>query len=804
MTADCIDFEDLTIGKQYLNGDSFVADDTGFQAKITLEDFQWSSGGMTSDGYAEVQNGGLANGSGQELQVNNTLLRFDFEEPVSGLTMKYGEYGGNLNIEINGDPFVFEDFVEIGVGTPTPTLGGVEIYVIEAEPTQVGQIRLVGNIDQLKIGGQELWIDDVCLEIPNADPQFDFGDAPDSYGTTQANFGPSHLVAKNVYLGRLVDPEFDGMPSANADRDDIAGTTDDEDGVKFTSAIVAGQVADVEVIASTDGWLNAWADFNQDGQWTSKEQIFDAVPVSAGINVLNFSVSENAVTNETTYTRWRFSDTHKHLEPTTVQDEPRAQIPNGEVEDHPAVIRDGNPEHRFDFGDAPDSYRTTLANTGPSHRIEQGVHLGAGVDAEPDGQPSPNATRDDAAGFDDEDGVNFVSPLVAGDMTKVEVTASVDGWLNAWVDFDGSGSWSLGEQIYNAQPVSAGVNVLNFMVPAGSVTNELTYSRWRFSTEAKGLPYHGEIELRSVNGEVEDHALRIQDPPKEDRVDFGDLPDSYQTLLVSNGARHEINPNIYLGKLIDADSDGQPSPGADRDDSNTSDDEDGIRFLTPMLPGTDAKVEVTASEDGWLNAWVDFNRDGTFDPTTEAIATAEFIPIGTTVLTFPVPKLENVEPHSLAYSRFRFSSDTKLLGPFGVNADGTIPNGEVEDYAYMNGDLDGDLDRDIDDVDIMSKAIKDGSVGKTDLNCDGTTDQADMDLLIEEIFGTYKGDTDLDGDVDFADFLNLSANFGKSPDASWADGDFDSDCEVGFTDFLLLSKNFGKTANPAAVDAAFA
>ena len=932
MTADCIDFEDLTLGKQYLHGDSFIADDTGFQAEISLEDFTWSSGGTTSAGYAEVQNGLLAGGSGQELQVNNTLLRFDFAEPVSGLSVKYGEYGGNLNLEINGDFHVFEDFTDIGSGTPIPSLGGVDIFVNDDPSSDLGEVKLVGIVEQLKIGGQELWIDDVCLSDSDREPRFDFGDAPDSYGTTLANFGPAHLVVPDVHLGRTVDPELNGQPSPNANRDDANGTIDDEDGVTFTSAIVAGQNASVEVIASTDGWLNAWADFNQDGQWTINEKIFDQ-PINAGVNALNFAVPARSVTNEMTFTRWRFSNTHKSLEPTTIQDEPDLRRPNGEVEDHPIVIRDGQPDRRLDFGDAPDSYRTTLASLGPSHRIVQGIHLGDGVDAEPDGQPSPNAMRDDLASSDDEDGVKFITPLVAGHMADVEVVASVDGWLNAWVDFNQDGTWAPGEKIFSAQPLVAGANVLSFAVPDDSVTNEMTHSRWRFSTEAMNLPFHGgpagadsvngEVEdhaLRfqdppqqrldygdapdsyrttlaslgpshrivqgihlgdgvdaepdgqpspnamrddltssddedgvkfitplvaghmadvevvasvdgwlnawvdfnqdgtwapgekifsaqplvaganvlsfavpddsvtnemthsrwrfsteamnlpfhggpagadSVNGEVEDHALRFQDPPQQ-RLDYGDAPKSYRTLLADNGARHRIDPDFYLGSSIDAEPDGQPSLGAVRDDLNTIDDEDGVRFLTPLLPGTDAKVEVTASEDGWLNAWVDFDRNGSWDPATEAIATAEFIPIGTTILTFVVPEIDDVDHNSLAYSRFRFSSDTQFLNPWGVRADGTLPNGEVEDYAYLNGDLDGDLDRDIDDVNIMSKAIKNGTGGLTDLNYDGTTDQSDMDILIEKIFGTHRGDADLDGDVDFADFLTQSATSATS------------------------------------------
>src|SRR5690242_9110443 len=63
--------------------------------------------------------------------------------------------------------------------------------------------------------------------------------------------------------------------------------------------------------------------------------------------------------------------------------------------------------------------------------------------------------------------------------------------------------------------------------------------------------------------------LRIE--PLEDRLllaaDFGDAPKPYPTLLVDNGARHEaIGPR--LGALIDTESDGQPTPAANGDDTH--------------------------------------------------------------------------------------------------------------------------------------------------------------------------------------------------------------------------------------------
>jgi len=56
----------------------------------------------------------------------------------------------------------------------------------------------------------------------------------------------------------------------------------------------------------------------------------------------------------------------------------------------------------------------------------------------------------------------------------------------------------------------------------------------------------------------------------------------------------------------------------------------------------------------------------------------------------------------------------------------------------------------------------------------------------------FDGDLDGDLDVDFADFLVLSTNFGKS-EATSAEGDIDGDGAVSFADFLLLSANFGKS-----------
>ena len=50
------------------------------------------------------------------------------------------------------------------------------------------------------------------------------------------------------------------------------------------------------------------------------------------------------------------------------------------------------------------------------------------------------------------------------------------------------------------------------------------------------------------------------------------------------------------------------------------------------------------------------------------------------------------------------------------------------------------------------------------------------------------GDTNLDGRVDFADFLTMSSNFGG--EGGWSEGNLNGDDQIDFADFLILSSKF--------------
>ena len=116
-------------------------------------------------------------------------------------------------------------------------------------------------------------------------------------------------------------------------------------------------------------------------------------------------------------------------------------------------------------------------------------------------------------------------------------------------------------------------------------------------------------------------------------------------------------------------------------------------------------------------------------------------------------------------------------------------------------DLIGDYNEsgflDAPDIDILSEQVQMGDyVAEYDLNDDDELSELDRQFWITELVNTLPGDADLDGSVEFADFLSLSSSFGM--EAGWAEGDFDGDQEVQFPDFLLLSQNFGQTAQAIA------
>lgn len=164
-----------------------------------------------------------------------------------------------------------------------------------------------------------------------------------------------------------------------------------------------------------------------------------------------------------------------------------------------------NTSAQFDFGDAPDpTYPTLLVNNGARHMVG-GFFLGSQIDAEVDGIPSQMADGDDNSFFDDEDGVLFPIWLVPGQNTTIVITASQQGFLDAWIDLQGNGDWlDPGDQIFSSQPLNAGSNALTFLFSPLAASAIFTRARFRFSSLG-GLSFTGS----ALDGEVEDYLIYL-------------------------------------------------------------------------------------------------------------------------------------------------------------------------------------------------------------------------------------------------------------------------------------------------------
>ena len=174
-----------------------------------------------------------------------------------------------------------------------------------------------------------------------------------------------------------------------------------------------------------------------------------------------------------------------------------------------------------DFGDAPDSYKTLAASNGPRHDTS-GPKLGAVRDGEPDAELPLGGVGDDLGGVDDEEGVTLNGKFAAGGMGTVTVNASEAAKLDAFIDFDNSGTFDADERLGPGGSIDlvAGDNVITFTAPLDTpevLTN--TFGRFRISS-AGGLGVDG----AAPDGEVEDHRLTISARPDTVFVD-----DSYGT-----------------------------------------------------------------------------------------------------------------------------------------------------------------------------------------------------------------------------------------------------------------------------------
>ncbi len=285
--------------------------------------------------------------------------------------------------------------------------------------------------------------------------------------------------------------------------------------------------------------------------------------------------------------------------------------------------------------------------------------------------------------------------------------AGVSVYAYLWDD-DGDGIVEAGEYVLlGSTQTDANGDYAFTNLPSGSVGSKYIVSSSAPEDQLKLTTTNGSIagvtvvETRNAQGFTVSAYLTIAVAADITNMDFayqttrlydyGDLPESYGTLL-PDGARHVVPavPNLYLGAAVDTEPNGLPSVGADGDDLDGVDDEDGVEPVVETIwrVGADGgAVEVTVGAgSGWLVGYIDFNRDGNFVDAGELIFS---LPVSSTggdgngvyELPFPIPaETFSTTSSTPLYARFRLFPAEPLFPELAFS--GTASNGEVEDYLW--------------------------------------------------------------------------------------------------------------------------
>ena len=535
----------------------------------------------------------------------------------------------------------------------------------------------------------------------------DFGDAPDpTYPTLLSSNGACHVVGPGIRLGILEDAEINGQPNWNATGDDFSNQPD-EDGVVFASALIRTEKAQIDVNVTGSGSLDAWIDYNGNGSWADRgEQIFASQPVYSGTNSFQLWVPWNALPGRT-FARFRVSSVGGLSFTGQAQD--------GEVEDYEVRIEDVKWVQEPDLSEWGIDVQATqpyiladdwqCTTTGPVDDIHVwGSWLYDQLPINQQGLPDPTAVSfilSIHSDIPDPDGPGPLYSMPGPPLWQRQYNPGtfkawpyerrlLEGWLlppGQWTRLADSICWQYDFIVPRREFIQEGTeeNPVVYWLDVQALPQDTDAvfgwktSLWHWNDDAvwtRGMePYIGPWqELRyplghMLNPQSIDLAFKITSCPEP--IDFGDAPGPFPTLVDDNGAFHAIVPGVFLGASVDSDSDGQPNGLAEGDDQKNLDDEDGVENASSLIQGQWASIEVTASVAGMLDAWVDWNGNGSWADAADQVFASQAVNAGKNILKYQVPLSAKV---GTTFARLRFSTAG------GLSFTGGAADGEVEDY----------------------------------------------------------------------------------------------------------------------------
>jgi hypothetical protein len=125
--------------------------------------------------------------------------------------------------------------------------------------------------------------------------------------------------------------------------------------------------------------------------------------------------------------------------------------------------------------------------------------------------------------------------------------------------------------------------------------------------------------------------------------------------------------------------------------------------------------------------------------------------------------------------------------------------------GVVDGDFNGNGVLDAPDIDDLSGQSAEGiHPAAYDLNADALVDSADIEVWVRELFHSWMGDADLDGQFSSTDLVTVlaSGSYEADIDSAWSTGDFNGDRRTNSTDLVVALADGGYEAGPRAAVAA--
>ncbi len=529
----------------------------------------------------------------------------------------------------------------------------------------------------------------------------DFGDAPNdlshidvslstAYPTLLVNNSARHIIDRTTFLGTLVDEEDNGQPDLNAQGDN-SNAINDEDGVSFPTSgslkvLRVGEANTISIIASNTGILNAWIDWNQDGDWDDVgEQIATDKALVQGNNSLSITPL-TTYTQGKTYARFRFS--------TVAGLTPAGEAADGEVEDYAVNLVLAAPANVCSPSLLNNGFENPILTTSntiiPENTVEgwstEAVNPASGAN-----YTQRNSIEIWQSGFQ---GV----PAYQGNQFA-ELNAYVAGALYQDIELPAGTTlgWSFAHRARSGNnTIKVLMGAPDALISQGQYTSDT--SAWKVYSGTYTVPA-GQTVTRFAFQAVDGGSLgnfidAIQLPGG---CDFGDAPNSYQTKLSSNGAYHVSNSLLYLGtQMGDSEKaafggdniDNSKAANDDDAEGNAPDDEDGISNFDEIDDlDTEYSVSVTVTNKTGASAhlvgWIDFDLNGIFDDDEAATI---IIPNNSN----GIKKLNwNNIPTDIksgdSFVRLRLTTDTNIATGNATTSKtgGMAKDGEIEDYPLF-------------------------------------------------------------------------------------------------------------------------